>query len=118
MIADRVRETTTSTSTTAITLSGAVTQFQSFANAFGSNPNTRVTYAIVGQGTTEWEVGAGTFNGTTGLTRELVYSSSNSNALTNFSAGTKDVYCTAPSIIIANGTFGCIIANARGLAML
>src|SRR5437762_754353 len=92
-VADRVKETTTSTGTGAITLAGAVSQFQSFATAFGS-ASLLVGYAIVGQSGTEWEVGKGTFNGTTGLTRDNVRSSSNSNGLVNFSAGTKDVFVT------------------------
>jgi hypothetical protein len=51
------------------------------------------------QGTTEWEVGVGTFNTT--LTRTTVQSSSNAGALVNFSAGTKNVFITetAKSIV-------------------
>jgi hypothetical protein len=91
--ADRTKETTTTTGTGAITLAGAVAQFQSFATAFGSAPRT-VQYAIVGQSGTEWETGVGTFDGTTGLARDVVRSSSNSNGLVSFSAGTKDVFAT------------------------
>jgi len=95
-LADRVKETTTTTGTGAITLLGAVSQFQSLATAFGAT-SIVVAYAIVGQTGTEWETGEGTFNGTTGLTRTLVNYSSNANALVNFSAGTKDVFVTALS---------------------
>lgn len=95
VLADRVRETTTSTGTGTITLAGAVTGFQTFA-AIG-NANTTY-YTIAGQGTSEWEVGIGTYtsSGTT-LARNTVLSSSNSGSLVNFSAGTKDVFCDYPA---------------------
>jgi hypothetical protein len=95
VLKDRVKETTTSTGTGAITLAGASGAFQPFS-VIGNGNNTY--YAIVGQTSTEWEVGIGTYtlSGTT-LSRDTVLSSSNSNTLVNFSAGTKDVFCTYPS---------------------
>jgi len=112
---DRTKDTTTSTGTGAITLSGtAPTGYQSFATAFGSSSLT-VGYVI--EGTSEWEVGKGTFNGTTGLTRDTIRSSSNVNALVNFSAGTKSVYIDASSEQIDNANIGYQVAQIRGLAM-
>jgi hypothetical protein len=95
VLADRVRETTTTTGTGTVTLGGAVTGFQSFS-AIGNANNTY--YAIAGQGTAEWEVGIGTYtaSGTT-LSRNTVLASSNSGSLVNFSAGTKDVFCDYPA---------------------
>jgi len=96
VLADRVRDTTTTTSTGTITLSGtAPTGFQNFSVI--GNGNTTY-YTIAGQGTSEWEVGIGTYasSGTT-LARTTVLSSSNSGSLVNFSAGTKDVFVTYPS---------------------
>lgn len=96
VLADRVRDTTTTTSTGTITLSGtAPTGFQNFSVI--GNGNTTY-YTIAGQGTSEWEVGIGTYasSGTT-LARTTVLSSSNSGNLVNFSAGTKDVFVTYPS---------------------
>jgi len=96
VLADRVRDTTTTTSTGTITLSGtAPTGFQDFSVI--GNGNTTY-YTIAGQGTSEWEVGIGTYasSGTT-LARTTVLSSSNSGSLVNFSAGTKDVFVTYPS---------------------
>jgi hypothetical protein len=93
LLADRVKESTTTTGTGAITLLGAANQYRSFATAFGVSSVKNVMYSIVGQTGSEWEVGIGTFNGTTGLTRDTVIASSNSNALVNFSAGVKDVFC-------------------------
>ena len=95
VLADRVKETTTTTSTGAVTLLGAATGFQSFS-AIG---NTNVTYyTIAGQTGTEWEVGIGTYTSATpSLSRYTVLASSNAGALVNFSAGTKDVWCDYPA---------------------
>jgi hypothetical protein len=96
VLADRVKETTTTTGTGTVTLAGAVTGFQSFS-AVG-NANTTY-YTIAGQGTSEWEVGIGTYtaSGTT-LSRDTVLASSaGAPTKTNFSAGTKDVFVTYPS---------------------
>ena len=95
VLKDRVKETSTTTSTGTFTLAGASTGFQSFA-AIG-NGNTTY-YAIVAQAGTEWEVGIGTYtlSGTT-LSRDTVLASSNAGSLVNFSAGTKDVFVTYPS---------------------
>jgi hypothetical protein len=95
--ADRVKDTTTTTGTGSVTLAGAApTGYQTFATALGSESRA-VFYVIELNG--EWEVGKGTFNGTTTLARDaVVYFSSNSNALVNFSAGTKNVFLTFPSV--------------------
>jgi hypothetical protein len=95
VLADRVKETTTTTGTGTVTLLGASTGFQSFAAVGNGN----VTYyTIAGQGTSEWEVGIGTYtsSGTT-LSRTTVLASSNSGSLVSFSAGTKDVFVTYPA---------------------
>ena len=95
VVADRVKETTTTTGTGTVTLLGASTGFQSFA-AVGDGNTTY--YTIAGQTGSEWEVGIGTYtsSGTT-LSRTTVLSSSNGGSLVNFSAGTKDVFVTYPS---------------------
>lgn len=96
VVADRVRETTTTTGQGTVTLAGAVTGFQTFA-AIG-NGNTTY-YTIAGQGTSEWEVGIGTYTaaGTT-LSRDTVLASSaGGTTKTTFSAGTKDVFVTYPA---------------------
>lgn len=93
-IFDRVRETTAVVGTGTATLLGAALGYQTFAVV--GNGNTTY-YCIAGQGTSEWEVGIGTYtsSGTT-LARTTVLASSNANALVNFSAGTKDVFVTYP----------------------
>ena len=95
VLADRVKETTTTTGTGTLTLLGAATGFQSFAAVGNAN---YTYYVISSNGGSEWEVGIGTYtsSGTT-LSRTTVLSSSNSGSLVNLSAGTKDVYVSYPS---------------------
>jgi hypothetical protein len=110
VIADRVKETTATTGTGTITLAGAESGFQSFA-AVGDGNTT--FYTIAGQGTSEWEVGIGTYtaSGTT-LSRDTILASSNSGSAVNFSAGTKDVFVTYPAGYAALGAGGqAIVTN-------
>ena len=96
VINDRVKETTTTTGTGAVSLGGAVTGFETFAAGIG-NSNT-VYYCIAHQDQAEFEVGLGTLDGdSSDLTRTTVISSSNSDSAVDFSAGTKDVFCTIPA---------------------
>ncbi len=96
VINDRVKETTTTTGTGAVSLAGAVTGFETFAAGVG-NSNTTY-YCIAHQDQAEFEVGLGTLDGdSSDLTRTTVISSSNSDSAVNFSSGTKDVFCTVPA---------------------
>jgi hypothetical protein len=114
VLADRVKETTTTTGTGTVTLLGASTGFQSFAVI--GNANTTY-YTIAGQTGSEWEVGIGTYtlSGTT-LARTTVLASSNSGSLVNFSAGTKDVFVTYPSERAVVGGEG-YVENAATVAV-
>jgi hypothetical protein len=98
MYADRVKDTTLSTGTGAITLAGAApTGYQSFLTAFGTGTQT-VAYCIADQTGPNWEVGTGTYNGSANtLARTTVLASSNGGSLVNFTGGTQDVFCTAPA---------------------
>ena len=96
VINDRVRETSTTSGTGTLNLAGAVTGFRTFVDGIG-NSNTTY-YCIFNQGTTEFEVGLGTLDGSSAnLTRTTVISSSNSDSAVSFTAGTKDVFCTLPA---------------------
>jgi hypothetical protein len=114
VLKDRVKETTTTAGTGTITLAGASTGYQSFSVI--GNGNTTY-YAIVGS--TEWEVGIGTYtsSGTT-LSRDTVLESSNSGSLVNFSAGSKDVFVTYPAerSVYTNGA-GSVITPATASAV-
>jgi hypothetical protein len=109
VVADRVKETTTTTGTGTVTLGGASSGFQSFAVI--GNGNTTY-YCIAAQTGTEWEVGIGTYtaSGTT-LARTTVFSSSNSDSLVNFSAGAKDVFVTSPAEMAAFSAAGAVTEN-------
>jgi hypothetical protein len=94
-IADRVKESSTSTGTGTLTLGGAVSGFQSFATIGNGN---QCYYTIVHNSLDEWEVGVGTYtaSGTT-LSRDTVLDSSTGGAKVSFSAGNKEVFVTYPA---------------------
>jgi len=94
---DRVKETSTSTGTGTINLAGAVSGFEGFVAGIGSTNTTY--YAIAHQSANEWEVGIGTITDATPdtLARSTILSSSNSDSAVDFTAGTKDVFCTYPA---------------------
>lgn len=111
--ADRVQETTTTTGTGDITLSGtAATRCQRFQDAH--NIDDVIKYVIEGQSGSEWEVGIGKLTASTTLARLEVYSSSNSNALVNFSAGTKDVYTVLGAENINDASLSMRVAMNAG----
>ena len=94
---DRVKETSTTTGTGAITFAGAVTGFDTFATGIG-NDNTTY-YAIAHRTADEWEVGLGTLaadSATIARTTILTNSDGNTSAV-DFAAGTKDIFCTFPA---------------------
>jgi hypothetical protein len=94
VLADRVKETTSTTGTTDFVLSGADTGFQTFAAGVGAN---NTTYYAVALGS-DFEIGLGTLsaNGLT-LARTTVLQSSNSDAKVSFGSGAKYVFVTYPA---------------------
>ena len=95
IIKDRVRDTTTTTGTGPVTVSGtAPTAYRTFS-AVCSTSDT-FYYSIAHQGAAEWESGIGTYSGTNEITRTTVLESSNGDSAVDFSAGTKDVFFTFP----------------------
>ncbi len=113
---DRVKDTTTTTGTGSITLSGtAPAGYEAFATAFSTGTD-RIPYAISSAGGTEWEVGYGTLTASTTLRRDEVTASSNSDALVNFSAGTKDVWVDFPATFARRlVTAGEVLATRLGM---
>ena len=96
VLKDRVKETTTTTGTGAISLGGAVTNFQAFSAVLSDGDTTY--YAIVDTDNTAFEVGLGTYasSGNT-LTRTTVLESSNSGSAVNFGAGSKNIFIAYPA---------------------
>tara|TARA_R100001440_G_scaffold31179_5_gene49546 strand:+ start:49 stop:1506 length:1458 start_codon:yes stop_codon:yes gene_type:complete len=105
VIADRVRETTTTTGTGTINLLGAVTNFETFTANLSNSDTTY--YAIIDNTNNDFEVGLGTFtsSGTT-LARTTIIASSNSNSAVNLGTGTKDVFITIPAskLVVEDGS--------------
>jgi hypothetical protein len=118
VLKDRVKESSTTVGTGAIALAGAATGFQSFSAAIGNANNTY--YTIAGQGTSEWEVGIGTYTSSTNsLSRDTVLASSNSGSLVAFSAGSKDVFVTYPALqAVYEDTGNAIIPGISGAIYL
>ena len=123
-INDRVKVTSTTTGTGAFTLGAAEQGFVAFGISIGSLNTTY--YTIARQGSDEWEVGLGTLNNnSTVLTRTTIISSSSvvnaAYAVVDFSAGTKDVFCTLPAskavYLDANGVPVGAASNGFAVAM-
>jgi len=93
VLKDRIKETTSTTGTGTYTLAGAVTGFEAFSEIGDGN----TTYYCCTDGT-DFEVGVGTYtaSGTT-LARTTILQSSNSDAAVNWTAGTRNIFCTQPA---------------------
>lgn len=114
--ADRVREVTTSVGTGNVTPSGAYSGYQTFAAGIGAGNSTYYTISL--DAADEWEVGIGTYVGPH-FTRDTVLSSSNGNALVNFSAGNKEIFCTLPAErAVYNNPDGSLVYDPAGSAII
>jgi hypothetical protein len=109
VIADRVRETSTTTGTGNFTLAGAVTGYQTFDSALDTGDTTY--YTIADQSGVNWEVGIGTFTSPSTLARTTILSSSNGGSVVTFTSGTKDVFISLP----ASKTVQSFSAGSTGL---
>lgn len=119
VVADRIKETSTTSGTGTLTLAGASSGFRSFADI--GNGNTTY-YAIVDSNAGTWEVGIGTYtaSGTT-LSRDTVLSnSSGTTSQINFSANIKDVFVTYPASksLYYQSSGGVIVSDASSNAAL
>ena len=111
VIADRVQETSIVVGTGTATLLGAATGYQSFSAGIGASNTTY--YVIADQSGSNWEVGFGTLDATgLILTRTTILSSSNSNSVVSFPAGTKNVWCDYPA---SKAIYKDSSGNANGL---
>lgn len=90
---DSVYDTSTTTGTGNITVSGsAPSGYRTFSSVLSVNDT--FWYVIRHQTSAEWETGLGTYSSSNVFARTSVIASSNSNAAVNFSSGTKDCSIT------------------------
>ena len=104
-VADRVRETSTTTGTGTLSLGGAASGYQTFVAGIGSGNN---TYYCITDGTA-WEIGIGTVTSGTPstLSRDTVLTSSaGGTTKVNWAAGTRDVFCTLPADKVISPEYG------------
>ena len=89
VVADRVQETTSTTSTSSYVLLGAAAGYQSFGAVLANADTTY--YAITND--TDWEVGIGTYS-TTGptLARTTILASSSGGSAVSWGAGVKNIF--------------------------
>ena len=90
---DRVRDTSTTAGSGSFSVSGtAPTGYRTFSAVLSVSDT--FYYSIQHQTLNEWEVGLGTYSSANTFARTTIYSSSNSDSVVTFSAGTKDVFIT------------------------
>ena len=95
IVADRVKQESTTTGTGTISFAGGVDGFQNFSDVCSTNDT--MYYCIQDKVGTNFEIGHGTFNGSGQLERTNVLQSSNSDNAVNFGSGTKEVFVTYPA---------------------
>jgi Phage Tail Collar Domain len=93
-IADRIRETSTTTGTGTYTLGGAWPGFRTMASVLTVDGDT--AHFTITDGT-NWEVILGTRTSATNLARTTILASSNAGSAVNWPAGTKDIFSTVPA---------------------
>ena len=90
IVADRVKEITSTTGTGSFSLLGQSVGYRAFSDVMATSDT--CYYCAVSQSGAQWEVGLGTFSSPATLARTTILSSSNSGAAVDFIAGTKDVF--------------------------
>ena len=109
MLGNRVKETTATTGTGSFTTAGAVAGFKTFNTAFGTNR--KFEYWAVNDTDDEWETGIGYLSASTTLVRDTVKSSTNGDAVVNFT--------TAPSLFCAPNESSLVsLAHAANNSLL
>lgn len=93
IIADRVRESTSTTGTGSFALNGGVSGYRAFSAVMANGDTTWYSCVLPGGA---WEVGVGTWITGNTLQRTTILGSS-TGAIINFGAGTKDVFMALPA---------------------
>lgn len=97
LMADRVKERTSTVGTGNYALGGGVVGFQTFSSAFSQGDT--VYYCC--ENGTDWEVGEGELLSTaTGweLSRDVIHASSNGDDRVSWGSGSKNIFCTYPAV--------------------
>lgn len=95
VLKDRVQETTTTSGTGTLTLSGAVSGFDTFSSSIG---NGNVTYYTIYDNTAYvWEVGIGTVGAGTLARTTVLSNSSGGTSPINLAGNVSFVFCTYPA---------------------
>jgi hypothetical protein len=100
---DRVKETTTTTGTGALTLAGAMTGYRAFSSVCSVGDTCYYALQAVdsaGNPTGVWEVGVGTYSAANTLTRTTILASS-TGSVVSLAAGTTQVWLDMPAAILA-----------------
>lgn len=95
IVADRVKQKTTTVGTSTFTIGASITGFQTFASV--SNTGDTFHYAAVHLTDGNWETGLGTINTGSGTIARTPLTSSNNNALVSFASGDKEIFITPVS---------------------
>jgi hypothetical protein len=119
-IADRVKETTTTTGTGAFALAGAIGGFRAFSAVLANQDTCCYTAQAVdtnGNPTGDWEIGIGTYTASGNTLARTVLLASSTGAAVSFSAGTKQLWVDLPAAQIG-ALSGCnrIINGACNVA--
>lgn len=119
ILKDRVKESSSSSGTGSITLGGAFPGYQTFNAAIATGSTVYYTIHNLTAGSdTQWEVGVGTFTSPATLSRDTVFSSSNSGSKVNFTAGAGglEVFITQPAgeAVYINDATGRVEAFGNG----
>lgn len=117
IIADRVKETTTTTGTGTYTLAGAATGYRAFSSVCA---NADTAYYCCEDGT-NWEIALGTWATGGTLARTTILASSNANAAVNWTAGTRNIFLTHPATLLealSAGTFSTLTATTGTITTL
>lgn len=98
VLADRVKELTTTEGLGDIVLDGSPISFQTFSGGIGAGNQTY--YTVVDNTSGDWEVILGTvMNSPSRLTIDTVLSSSNGGSQIDLQSGEKDVFVTIPAVL-------------------
>lgn len=117
---DRVQETSSTTGTGPLTLTGAVLGYRTFLSVSSSALDQHY-YTITDQtASADWEVGFGNYDPALNtFARTTVLSSSNGGALVNFTSGALYIFATYPANRgVYVDSFGLIVANTTTPAVL